>query len=221
MRHFLLIVASPRRKGTSAMLAARCGDYLESKGHSVAVMELYSNLNHLGEIAEAAAKADTVLFCGPSYINTYPADVYALLEEMYARKEAFHGQKLYGIIQGGMPYPHTHENGLMALELFAKKAGFDYMGGFVMGMGAMLNGQPVEKLLNAKKVIPQLNLFFGHLEKGEVSPRQVYQASQMRLPGVLWRLMALMANRMIDKDLKKHGIDAKVSSPYLAKGGSV
>lgn len=220
MKHFLLIAASPRRKGTSAMLAARCGEYLESRGHSTAVMELYSSLNHLGEIAEAAAKADAILFCGPSYINTYPADVYALLEEMYAHREAFHGQKIYGIIQGGMPYPHTHENGLKALELFAKKTGLRYMGGFVMGMGAMLNGQPVEKLLNAKKVIPQLNLFFDHMDKGEESPRQVYLTSLLRLPGILCHLMARMANRNIDRDLKKHGIDFKKPSPYLAQDSS-
>jgi hypothetical protein len=115
-----------------------------------------------------------------------------------------------------MPYPHTHENGLKALELFAKKAGLRYMGGFVLGLGAMLNGQPLEKLLNAKKVIPQFNLFFDHMEKGEESPRQVYLAAQMRLPGVGWRLMAHMANKMIDKDLKKHGIDQKKPSPYLS-----
>lgn len=221
MKRFLLIVASPRKKGTSAMLAARCGEYLESRGHTVVVMELYSNLSHLGAITEAAAKADTVLFCGPSYINTYPADVYALLEEMYAHREVLHGQKIYGIIQGGMPYSHTHENGLKALELFARKAGLDYMGGFVMGLGAMLNGQPVEKLLNAKKVIPQLNLFIEHMEKGEESPRQVYLDSMMRFPGLIWRLMASMINRNIDRDLKKHGIDAKKPSPYLTQDGSV
>jgi multimeric flavodoxin WrbA len=216
MKHFLLIVVSPRKKGTSAMLISRCRDYLEGRGNSVTVMELYTNLNHLEQIVQEAAKADTVLFCGPSYINTYPADVYALLEELYARREVLHGQKIYGIIQGGMPYPHTHENGLKALELFAKKAGLRYMGGFVMGMGAMLNGQPVEKLLNAKKVIPQLNLFFDHVEKGEESPRQVYCNSLLRLPGPGWRLMARIANRMIDKDLKKHGIDSKKPSPYLS-----
>jgi multimeric flavodoxin WrbA len=221
MKQFLLINASPRKKGTSAMLASRCREYLESRGHSVTCLELYANLDHLEKIVREAAKADTVLLSGPSYINTYPADVYALLKELYAGREVLHGQKIYGIIQGGMPYSHTHENGLMALELFAKKAGLSYMGGFVMGMGAMLNGQPLEKLLNAKKVIPQLNLFFEHMEKGEESPRQVYLKSLMHMPGLGWRLMARIANRNMDKDLKKHGIDMKKPSPYLSKDGGV
>ena len=122
---------------------------------------------------------------------------------------------LYGILQGGMPYPHTHENGLKALNLFSDKAGLAYMGGFVMGMGAMLNGQPLEKLFNAKKVIPQLNLFFDHVEKGEESPRQVFEAARLRMPGLVWRLMARYAQKSMDRDLQKHGMDVKQQSPYL------
>ena len=72
-----------------------------------------------------------------------------------------------------------------------------------------------QKLLNAKKVIPQLNLFFDHMDKGEISPRRVYEASLLRFPGLVWRLMARMANKNIDKDLKSHGIDAAQPSPYL------
>jgi multimeric flavodoxin WrbA len=215
MKHFLLIVVSPRKKGTSAMLASRCREYLESRGHMVTATELYANLQHLDVIAEAVTKADTVLLCGPSYITTYPADVYALLEEMYAHKGMFHGQKIYGIIQGGMPYAHTHENGLNALQLFAKKTGLAYMGGFVIGLGAILNGQAVEKLPNGKKVARQLNLFFEHMEKGEESPRQVYVVSLIRLPSIVWRFMAKGMNRKIDKDLIDHGIDIKQPSPYL------
>lgn len=215
MKHFLLIVASPRKKGSSAMLASRCREYLESRGHMVSETELYANLHHMGDIAEAVKGADTVLFCGPSYITTYPADVYALLEEMYAHRDMFHGQKIYGIIQGGMPYAHTHESGLMALKLFAKKAGLAYMGGFVMGLGAILNGRPAENLPNGKRVIRQLNLFFNHMEKGEESPRQVYLDSLIRLPSIVWRFMAAGMNRKIDKDLKDHGIDIKQPSPYL------
>ncbi len=215
MKQFLLINASPRKTGTSVMLTSRCREYLVNKGHSVSLVHLYTHLNNFDEIIQEAAKADTILFCGPCYVNTYPADTYALLETLCARKDLLHGQKVYGIIQGGMPYPHTHENGLKALELFSDKTGLAYMGGFVMGLGAMLNGQPLDKLLGAKKVIPQLSLFFDHMEKGEESPRQVYEAAQLRLPGLAWRLMAIWANKNIDRDLKKHGIDIKQRSPYL------
>ncbi len=215
MKHFLLINLSPRKAGTSAMLAFRCREHLVNRGHSVSLLHLYPSLTKPEEIISAVEKADTLVFVGPCYINTYPADTYALLAEIAEHKEVLHGQQVYGIIQGGMPHPHTHENGLMALELFSEKCSLQYMGGFIMGLGAMLNGQPLEKLLNAKKVIPQLNLFFDHMDKGEISPRRVYEASLLRFPGLVWRLMARMANKNIDKDFKSHGIDAAQPSPYL------
>jgi hypothetical protein len=50
------------------------------------------------------------------------------------------------------------------------------MGGFVLGMGAMLDGGPIDKLFNAKKTKRLLNAFFEHILRGEPSP-------QAALPG--------------------------------------
>jgi hypothetical protein len=83
-----------------------------------------------------------------------------------------------------------------------------------MGMGAMLNGQPVTKLPNSKTVIRQLNIFFNHIEKDEISPSQVYQKAQFKLPSFIFGIMAKRMNRTIEKDLRKHGIDIKQRSPY-------
>ena len=62
----------------------------------------------------------TIVFIGPCYINTYPADVFVLLNELPKHSKVLHGQNIYGVIQGGMPYVHTHEEGLHALALFAE-----------------------------------------------------------------------------------------------------
>lgn len=172
-------------------------------------------MNNTEKIREAVDRADTLVFSGPCYINTYPADTIALLEDLSVHKEVLHGQNIYGIIQGGMPYPHTHESGLSMLEMFSKKCDLNYKGGFVMGLGAMLNGQPITKLPNSKKIIRQLQIFFEHIDKEEDSPRQVYQVAQFRVTSLVYRLMAGTMNRKIDKDLKKHGIDVKQKSPYL------
>lgn len=215
MRRILLLNASPRTKGTSAVLAGMARDYLVQKGHEAAVWHLYAHLNRPGSLLEAVGEAEALVICGPCYINTYPADTVAFLEMLAARTELLHGQDLYGIIQGGMPYPHTHACGLELLELFGKACGLQYKGGFVMGMGAMLDGKPVDRLPNGKQVIRQLNLFFGHVEKGESSPPSVYEAAQFRMPALVWRIMALRMNRRIDKDLLRHGIDPRQPSPYL------
>ena len=214
MKHFLLINASPRAKGTTALLALTMRAYLLDKGHTVSLMHLYHTLDNMESLVQAFHKADTLVVLGPCYINTYPADTYALLELIANHSQTHHGQRVYGVIQGGMPHAHTHSSGLAALECFAKACSFIYGGGFVMGMGAMLNGQSLDKLLNAKKVKRQLNIFFDHVEKGEDSPDTVYKQAELRMSGFVWRLMARWINGVLDKELKAHGIGKNQPSPY-------
>lgn len=214
MKHFLLINASPREKGTTALLALTMREYLLKKGHTVSLMHLYKHLEKTDALVQAFQKADTLVVLGPCYINTYPADTYALLELIANHPEIHHGQRVYGVIQGGMPHTHTHSSGLSALHCFAKTCGLAHGGGFVMGMGAMLNGQSLDKLLNAKKVKRQLNVFFDHVEKGEDSPDAVYKQAELRMPGFVWRLMARWINGVLDKELKAHGIGKNHPSPY-------
>lgn len=215
MKNILLLNLSPRQKGTSFVLLKMCMEYLIKQGHPCELIHLYPNLNTIEEIREAISKADTLVLSGPCYINTYPADTITLLEDIASHREVLHGQNMYGIIQGGMPYSHTHESGLSMLEIFCKKCDLSYKGGFVMGLGAMLNGQPIKNLPNSKKVMKQLQIFLDHIDRGEVSPKQVYQTAQFNVPSFFYRLMASMMNRKIDKDLNNHGIDVKQKSPYL------
>lgn len=215
MKKFLLINLSPRKEGTSVTLLNTCKQYLDDRGLATDVAHLYPNLKDPSALFDAIAQADTLVFSGPCYINTYPADTVWLLQELAARPELLHGQQVYGMIQGGMPTAHTHASGLSMLELFCNQCGLQYKGGFVMGLGAMLNGQPISKLFNAKAVIRQLNVFFAHIEKGEVSPPAVYESSLLKWSGFKYWLMCRMINRMMDKDLASRGIDIHQPSPYL------
>lgn len=147
-------------------------------------------------------------------INTYPADTTAFLMELSAHREVLHGQSLYGMIQGGMPYPHTHESGLSMLQIFCRKCNISYQGGFIMGLGAILDGKPLTNLPNSKRVMKQLNQFFRYIKKDETAPREVYLKAQFRVPAFIYGIMAKGMNRIIDRDLKKHGIDVKQESPY-------
>ena len=202
MNNVLIINASPRLKGTSAMLSAMCAEHLEKGSLRVGRVNLYPALKNPETLYAAVGRVDTIVIIGPCYVNTYPADVTAFLVGLAEHPEALKGQRLYGIIQGGMPYVHTHESGLNMLRLFAQKCGMEYLGGFVMGMGAMLNGGPVDKLFNGKKVKRLLSIFFDHILKGEPSPRQLYLDAQLKMPIFAGRLLAMVANKGIDKQLK-------------------
>jgi multimeric flavodoxin WrbA len=215
MKKILLVNLSPRKDGTSIILLDLCKKYMVDKVDQIEMVHLYSNLNKLSNLYNSFKDTDTIVFSGPCYINTYPADTIYLLEYLRVHEELLHGQKLYGIIQGGMPYAHTHECGLDLLEMFSKKCNINYMGGFVMGLGAMLNGREINMLPNGKKVERQFNIFFEYINKGEQVPKCVYEKAVMKMPGVIYKIMAKGMNKKIDKDLKSRGIDVNQISPYL------
>ena len=216
MSKYLLINASPRAAGTSAMLLKRVMARLTEAGHSTKLVNLYVSLKRMDALVAAFAEADALVLSGPCYIDTYPADTYALLEAIAQNPAACHGQRVYGIIQGGMPYAHTHESGLNALRLFAKTRGLRYGGGYVMGMGPLLNGQPLEKIMNAKTAVRQFDLFCAHVARGEDSPADVYQRAMLRLPGFMWRLLARWMNGRIDREAQACGVGPDWVSPYAA-----
>ncbi len=215
MQNTVIINLSPRQKGTSDIIANLCKDYLVSKNHKVDYFHLYTNLNKLERIYNSINQADTIIMSGPSYINCFPADTTALLQGILSEQRILHGQKLYGIIQGGMPYAHTHCQGLKTLELFSKEASIQYKGGFVLGFGAILNGRPLDKHPFAKKVVKQFNLFLNHVEKGETSPNSVYEKIEPKIPVILARIMVKGMNKKIEKEANSKGIYDKKYSPYL------
>ena len=216
MKNIAAINVSPRKQGTSVTLLNMLKDELQKHGDNVHIIHLYSHLKEMQTIFDAVNAADTIVISGPCYTITYPADTTRLLEELLAQPGVLHGQNLYGIIQGGMPYAHTHISGLNMLKIFSRYAKLSYQGGFIMGMGAMLDGRPINKLLNGKKVERQLMLFFKHIHNGEKSPDSVYEASLLKLPGFAAKMLAALVNRKINKTLAARGMNASDPSPYLS-----
>ena len=219
MRTVAAINTSPRKQGTSAVLLDMLKDELGKLGGRVHIIHLYSHLKDMQPVFDAVSAADTIVISGPCYTNTYPADTTKLLQELAARPGVLRGQNMYGIIQGGMPYAHTHISGLNMLRIFAKKNSLPYNGGFIMGMGAMLDGQPVSKLLNGKKVERQLALFFKHIHNGVESPDAVYEASLLKVPSLAARILVALMNRNIKKMFAARGMDVHAPSPYLNHNG--
>ena len=215
MRNIVAINVSPRKQGTSMMLLNRLKDELELRVNHVHIVHLYSHLKDMQPIFDSVNNADTIVISGPCYTNSYPADTTRLLEELASHSDVLHGQNLYGIIQGGMPYAHTHISGLNMLSIFASKANLLYQGGFIMGLGAMLNGLPLSKLPNGKKVERQLGIFFDHIANGEKAPNSVYEAALIKVPRFIVRVLVVLVNRKTNKEYAERGMNASHSSPYL------
>ncbi len=211
----IIINLSPRTSGTSTMMSDYIKERIEKDGHQVTQANLYQNLKNMKKLLDLIREADTIVMTGSCYVTTYPADTIYLLEQMAQTEGVLHGQKLYGFIQGGMPYIHTHESGLKLLDNFADENDVHWMGGFVMGGGAILNGRPLDQAIGAKKIVPAVNTFVQHIAKEEVSPDQLYIDAAAKVPYLLAVFLSRYLTHTIRKQFKKKGIDYKVPSPYL------
>lgn len=204
----LLICASPRRKGTSAMLLERIRTAIGGE------LVFLPQKGSLYELVLSMQKAKTIVISSPCYINTYPAKLIELLEEA-SLAGGFAGQKLYGIINGGIPYVHTHRHGLSCLKLFAKQNNISWQGGFVLGGGAMLDGNPLEKHMSRKKIVPAFNTFIRHIADGSPSPDSLYELAQ-KPPGKIFALFfSKLLTSIVVKRIKKHGHDPDAPNWYI------
>jgi hypothetical protein len=206
--NLMLLCASPRRKGTSAMLLYRICTAI---GGNIVFLPQKGTLD---EVVQRMQQADTIVISGPSYINTYPARLIELLETA-GNTGGFSGQKLYGIINGGMPYLHTHRHGLTLLQMFAGQQGLCWQGGFVLGGGAMLNGQPLEKHMNRRKIVPAFDAFIQHVASGSPSPDALYEQAQKAPGRIITYILSKMLTLMVDKNIKKYGHDPDAPNWYL------
>lgn len=211
----IIINLSPRINGTSAMLSEYFKVRIEKAGHQVTIANLYQNLTDTKHLLDSIKEADTIVMIGPCYVVTYPADTFLLLERMAQTEGVLHGQTLYGFIQGGMPYIHTHESGLKLLDNFADENDVHWMGGFVLGGGATLNGNSLDHVIGAKKIVPAVNTFIQHISKGEVSPDALYIDASVKVPYLLAVFLSRFMTYSIKKQFKKKGINYKIPSPYL------
>lgn len=202
---YIIINLSPRQKGTSSMLAGYFAERLKENGQ-VEIENLYSCLDDMQQLLNKIRDSESIILIGPCYITTFPAVAFELLEKMEETAGVLHGQSLYGLIQGGMPYVHTHECGIRTLKNYGDVNNVIFKGGFVIGGAAPLNGKPLEKIIGAKKIVPAVNHFIENIKKDNFSPRELYVEAAVKVSLLMTRLLLLMMNSNIKRNMRKLGM---------------
>lgn len=214
---YIIINLSPREKGTSKMLTDYFAKKITSNSiniNSVDTCNLYSYLKDIDIVLNKIKLADSIVMIGPCYVNSYPAETINLLYEMSNANGVLHGQSMYAFIQGGMPYVHTHEHGSKLIENFCNKENLTFKGGFVMGGGATLDGQPLDKILGAKKMVPAVDKFIEHIQNDEQSPEELYKNATMKIPYLITKMLSIVLSNNVKKSLDEKSIDYTAKSPY-------
>ena len=197
----LLVVLSPRRQGTSTLLANLLKQEL---GEAEGVWNLPDITKEWSSFLQAAETADTWIFTVPCYVNAIPGDALKVLELL--QKEQLQGGKyVYAIAQGGMPYAHTHHCCLGNIKLFAQAMQQQWMGGLIIGGGAIVNGESLDRLPNAKQVKRCLQTMTACIRQHAAIPSQLIQKAEMKIPAFIARMLSLKMNYTIHKQQKKIG----------------
>ncbi len=148
----LLLVGSPRiQKSTSSSLGSYLFKQLNQHGVETETVYLYKGL-HLPERMEALRHSletvDLVVLSFPLYIDTLPAPVIALLENVVGWcKEKKTPTRFAAIVNSGFPQPHQNTCAIANCVEFARSAGFEWMGSLELGGGeGMVHALPLDEL---------------------------------------------------------------------------
>lgn len=189
-RRALLLVGSPRgmERSTSGRLGKKMLDVLSSRGFTTEARHVHAAVRNTAELQQtltAVAAADLVVLSLPLYVDSFPAPVIALLEEV-ARRGIGKGRARFAmIIQCGFPEREQNSTALRIAERFAREAEWTWLGGLAFG-GVELHVARAEhavaaaaEALSAGNPIP------------EMAPAATMPAWLYRLGGnVMWRRVA-------------------------------
>lgn len=148
----LLLVGSPKIKNSTS---GALGDFmlgcLEKKGNfETEMLNIASVLkNNADELVNKAKEADILIISFPLYVDCLPSPVIKALELIASHRKGIGGerqQSIAVIVNCGFPESGHNNTAVKICEIFAKKAGYKWLGALTMGGGPAIDGKPLDKL---------------------------------------------------------------------------
>jgi hypothetical protein len=173
----LLICGSPKgTKGSSWELGSYLLRRLETRG----VKTVRRAISPAETLIADVKGADLIILSFPLYADGIPARFKAVLMEI---AQAQTGRKFCAaLVQCGFLESRQNDTAIEMCRLFARDAGFEWLGGLGRGGGGMLDGKPLEKapgLLTATR--KALDLAADCLANGKPFTEEIQQAFRAQL----------------------------------------
>ncbi len=219
-RRAVLLVGSPRtRKSTSNALGAYLMERLSAHGLETETIQVYTSLSNpekMSLLLEKVGASDLVVLAFPLYVDTLPAPVISLLEQIAARRSGQTSHNSFAaLVNCGFPETSHCTNVLAVCTEFARQTGTEWKGGLALGAGeGMIHGTPLNELDG--RVIPlknALDLAAEALAGGRPIPAQAKELlAKPFIPAWLYRLMGVIGWR---QQAKRWGAVKMIKSkPY-------
>lgn len=165
-RRALMLVGSPRGIGhsTSDRLGSGILDVLKERGFATEKLHVHAVVASPKELESglvAIGAADMVILSLPLYVDSFPAPVIALLEQIAERRIGAGRTRLFVVIQCGFPEKEQNATALAIAERFTAEVGWEWLGGVSLGGADCHNKNvsnalvPVAEALADGKPIPE------------------------------------------------------------------
>ncbi|WP_076792253.1 NAD(P)H-dependent oxidoreductase [Chlorobium sp. KB01] len=195
-RRALLLVGSPRLdKSTSSSLGSYLFEQLNQYGIETETIYLYKAINsaeRMEALREAIAMADLAVLAFPLYVDTLPAPVISVLEDVVAHcKGKTKPTRFSAIVNCGFPEASQNESSVALCAGFARAAGFEWMGGLSLGAGeGVVRALPLKELGGQGAPLRKaLEIAAGELAKGQPVSDSVQELlSRPLMPQWLYKL---------------------------------
>lgn len=221
-KEVLMLVGSPRPRSSSVSLGNYLCGRLGERGwevSSVRAREATALPEGMAQLFESVAGADLVLLTTPLYVDSLPAPLIRILEELGQRRQGQtpdKEQQLTAIINCGFPEARHNKTALAICRVFARHAGFAWAGGLALGGGEMLGQKPLEQAGGvAQGIRRSLDLAAAALAEGKPIPAEA--TDLMAKPAVPVWLYTFMGNLGWRQQAKRYGTRKKLRDrPYAA-----
>jgi len=204
----LLLVGSPKVQGsTSEALGSYLLGRLGALGFATAslhVGRLLRTPDGAQSLRREVACSTLVVISTPLYVDSLPAPLTAALEILAPGMAGADGAGrerpgLLAIVNSGFPEAHQNDTALAICRLFARQAGFRWLGGLPLGGGEVVGGRPLEKAGGVARLLRQaLNLAAESIAAGaEVPAEAVRLMARPLVPRWLYILIGEMGWRRL------------------------
>jgi multimeric flavodoxin WrbA len=217
----LLLVGSPKGPGsTSKSLGTFLLDHLHEKGFETERIYVYPSVkDERGHenLFSAIDHSDILILAFPLYVDSLPSPVIGALEIIAEHRREMDKpkrQSFVAICNCGFPETHQTETALAICRRFALETGMEWAGGLGLGMGAAIDGKPLEKLgFMTRNVRKSLKLTANALASGNPVPQEALDL--MAKPFMPIWLYLWFGNLGWRRQARKNGVLDKIKArPY-------
>jgi len=205
----VLILTGSSRPGqtTSQSVGEYLAGALAERGVQTETMRVRDALKSdqgVSDMLAAIDRADVFVLAFPLYVSTLSALVTRALETIAERRVGGERRPFIAICQGGYPEARQSEAALAICQQFAREANFEWAGGLAFGGGAMIGGQPLEKMgWVTKHVRRALDMTAEAIARGQPVPDEAVKTmAQLLLP--TWLILPLL-NGVMRLRLRQQG----------------